>query len=118
MARSQEQGEEVIVTDKQPSEVAQVDQPDGANIIDGVAHACSIRADGYEVCLGCGHDWPCTHAQQLAVQAVELVRAPEPADVVAQSVSTGLPWPLVADQLGVDRAAVQAFIDAGTDAGP
>lgn len=107
----------MIVTAKQPDEatevqeVAQVDQPDGANIVDGVVHYCLIDVDGYESCGGCARDWPCADARRLIVHPVEPV--PEPADVIAQSVATGLPWPLVADQLGVDRVAVQAFIDAG-----
>lgn len=117
MAGSQEQGEIVIVTEKQPDtaerpdEVAQVDEPGGSNIVDGVVHYCLIDGDGYESCGGCARDWPCPDAQRLTVQTVE--PAPGPAEVVAQSVATGLPWPLVADQLGVDRPEVQAFIDAG-----
>lgn len=120
MARPE--GEEVITVteparprDEDVVDVAveHVDRPDGANVVDGVAHACGIDPDGYETCLGCGADWPCEQARHLAVQAVAAAREPEPADVVAQAVATGLPWQLVADQLGVERGDVQAFVDAG-----
>jgi len=95
--------------------VWQVEEPLGANIVDGVAHACGINPEGDEYCLGCRKAWPCPDGVRLRAQAMELlVEEPTPEEVVAQSVATSLPWQVVADQLGVPRPEVQAFIDAGT----
>jgi hypothetical protein len=62
------------------------------------------------VCLACGQPWPCEHAARSV--AVPLNPRPGPEEVLSTATASRLPWQLVADQMHVDRAEVQAFIDA------
>lgn len=73
-------------------------------------HAATLLPDGQTVCLGCRKVWPCPDS--TATTSV-IPTGPEagPADVLAAAISSQIPWPLVATQMGVDREVVQSYID-------
>jgi hypothetical protein len=79
-----------------------------------VYHAATLLTNGHTVCLGCGKAWPCADAP-ATTQLIPTGPAAGPRDVLANAVSTQLPWPLVADQMGVDRDTVQHYIDTSND---
>lgn len=74
-------------------------------------HVCTLLPDGREECLACGKEWPCEDATRTYVAPLA-PQEPRPNDVLMAAAAARIPWPIVADQYGVDRAAVQEYLDA------
>lgn len=74
-------------------------------------HAATLLPDGQEICLACGQPWPCENAPRSFAVPVTPPQ-PGPEEVLAVATSSRVPWQIVADRYGVDRAEVQALIDS------